>query len=47
MALECAALKLILLVLGCQIGIGDQSVAAYLYQTLVYRYAVRFLIYQT
>lgn len=40
--LECAALKLILLVLGCQIGIGDQSTAAYLYQTLVYRCAVRF-----
>lgn len=48
MALECTALKLILgnwlLAVGCQIGMGDQSTAALLYQTLVYICAVRFHI---
>lgn len=44
MALECAALKLILVVLGCQIGIGDQAAADYLYQTLVYICAVSYSI---
>lgn len=33
-----------LLVLGCQIGIGDQSAAALLYQTLVCVCVVKFLM---